>query len=307
MHEIKKLAEENAVVGEGPLWNADEQKLIWTDIQTGRLFAYDPATGTNAQIHSGFNIGGLMQNKAGGYLCFIWDGVVLWKSDEEWLRVQPEEREGELLRFNDVIAAPDGSAFAGTYYGDKPGKLYHFGKDGSIEVIAEGIGCSNGMGFSPDLQTMYFTDAAAREIYAYDFDSATAALANKRLFVKVAAEDGVPDGMTVDSEGFIWSANWFGACIIRFDPDGKEERRIETPAKQTSSVMFGGKDLDELYFTTANFECPPGSELDPVGYDWDAYQRGYRGGGLFSIKGLGIQGKAEFKADFSWPASQCRK
>lgn len=303
MYEIKKLAEENAVVGEGPIWNADEQKLIWTDIQTGRLFAYDPASEANEQIHSGFNIGGLMQNKAGGYVCFIWDGVVLWKSDDEWKRIQPEEHAGELLRFNDVIAAPDGSAFAGTFFGDKPGKLYRFATDGAVEIVEEGIGCANGMGFSPDLQTMYFTDAAAREIYAYDFDASTSAVSNKRLFVKVAAEDGVPDGMTVDSEGYIWSANWFGACIIRFDPDGKEERRIATPAKQTSSVMFGGKDLDDLYFTSANFECPPGSELDPLGYDWDAYQSSYRGGGLFCIRGLGIRGKAEFKADFSWPTS----
>jgi len=303
MSEIEKLAEENAVVGEGPIWNADEQKLIWTDIQTGRLFAYDPANGSNMQIHSGFNVGGLMQNKAGGYLCFIWDGVALWNSDDDWVRIQPEEHGGELLRFNDVIAAPDGSAFAGTYYGDKPGRLYHFGKDGSVQVVEEGIGCANGMGFSPDLKTMYFTDAAAREIYAYDFDAETASTSNKRLFVKVAAEDGVPDGMTVDSEGYIWSANWFGACIIRFDPDGKEERRIATPAKQTSSVMFGGKDLDELYFTSAAFDCPPGSELDPLGYDWEEYQRSYRGGGLFRVKGLGIAGKAEFKADFSWPAS----
>ncbi|MGY8824192.1 MAG: SMP-30/gluconolactonase/LRE family protein [Candidatus Latescibacterota bacterium] len=303
MYEIEKLAEENAVVGEGPMWNADEEKLIWTDIQTGRLFAYDPAKGSNTQIHSGFNIGGLMQNKAGGYLCFIWDGVVLWKSDDEWVRIQPEEYEGELLRFNDVIAAPDGSAFAGTFYGDKPGKLYHFGKYGSVEIVEEGIGCANGMGFSPDLKTMYFTDAAAREIYAYDFDAETASTSNKRIFVKVGAEDGVPDGMTVDSEGYIWSANWFGACIIRFDPDGKEERRVATPAKQTSSVMFGGKDLDELYFTSAAFDCPPGSALDPLGYDWDTYQSSYRGGGLFCVKGLGIQGKAEYKADFSWPAS----
>jgi D-xylonolactonase len=301
MHTIEKLAEENAVVGEGPIWNADEQKLIWTDIQTGRLFAYDPASGGNEQIHDGFNIGGLMQNQGGGYLCFIWDGVVLWKSDEQWARLQPAEHEGELLRFNDVIAAPDGSAFGGTYFGDKLGKLYHFGKDGSVQVVEEGIGCSNGMGFSPDQKTMYFTDAAAREIYAYDFDAATAAMSNKRLCAKIAAEDGVPDGLTVDAEGYIWSANWFGACIIRFDPDGKEERRIATPAKQTSSVMFGGKDLDELYFTSAAFECPPGSDLDPVGYDWQEYGKSYRGGGLFRVLGLAIQGKAEFKADFAWP------
>ena len=276
--EIDKLAEENAVVGEGPVWNAEEEALIWTDIHTGRLFSFDPSTGENRQIHSGFNVGGLMQNASGGYACFIWDGLVLWNSDDDWVRVQPESFEDQPLRFNDVIAAPDGSAFAGTYLSEEKGRLYHVGIDGALRIVEEGVGCSNGMGFSPDLETMYFTDAMAREIYAYDFNAETAALSNRRLFVRVSAEDGVPDGMTVDAEGFVWSANWFGSCIIRFDPEGREERRIATQAKQTSSVMFGGKDLDELYFTSAAFDCPPGSDLDPIGYDWDAYVKSYRGG-----------------------------
>jgi len=299
--EIDKVAEENAVVGEGPIWNADQQALIWTDIHTGRLFLFDPGTGENRQIHSGFNVGGLMQNASGGYACFIWDGVVLWNSDDDWVRVQPESFEGQPLRFNDVIAAPDGSAYAGTYFPEEKGRLYRVGPDGALSILEEGIGCSNGMGFSPDLKTMYFTDAMAREIYAYDLDAETGALSNRRLFVRVSGEDGVPDGMTVDAEGFVWSANWFGGCIIRFDPDGREERRVSTPAKQTSSVMFGGRDLDELYFTTAAFDCPPGSDLDPIGYDWDEYAKSYRGGGLFRIRGLGIQGKPEFKSNFSWP------
>ena len=113
--EIEKLAEEGAIVGEGPIWNAEEQTLIWTDIGTGRMFSYDPQSGQNTQIHDGFNVGGFMQNKQGGYVCFIHNGVVLWKSDDDWQRIQPEELAGDPLPFNDVIAAPNGGAFAGTY------------------------------------------------------------------------------------------------------------------------------------------------------------------------------------------------
>lgn len=300
MYRIEKLAEENALVGEGPLWNPQEQKLLWTDIAQGRLFSFDPATGANTRIHQGFNVGGFAQNRGGGYVLCIWDGVVLWRSDEDWVRFQPETHQGELLRFNDVIADPEGRVFAGTYFPDKPGKLYRFDPDGQVSVVEEGIGCSNGMGFSPDLATMYYTDAAARTLYAYEYRRATGQIANRRVFAKISDRDGVPDGMSVDAEGFVWSANWFGGCIIRFDPDGEEERRLQTPAKQTSSVMFGGKDLDELYFTTADYKVEPGSPLDPVGYDWDAYNRGYRGGGLFRVH-LDIQGREEFKADFKWP------
>ena len=299
MSEIEKLAEEEAVVGEGPLWNPETQKLMWTDIETGRLFEYDPETGTNTKVHDGFNVGGLVLNRQGGYLAFTYDGVLLWKSDGEWVRIHGSFQ-GEVLRFNDVIGAPGGRAVGGTYYADRPGKLYRFDPDGSIEIVGEGYGCSNGMGFSPDLKTMYHTDAAAREIYAYDYEPDTAHMSHRRVFVKLPAEEGVPDGMTVDAEGFVWSANWFGGCIIRFDPDGKEERRIRTPAKQTSCVLFGGKDLNELYFTTAACKCEPGSDMDPVGYDWEEYDRSYLGGGLFRIK-LDIQGRKEFKADFAWP------
>ena len=302
MYHIEKLAEENALVGEGPLWDPDAQKLIWTDIETGRLFRYDPATGTNTRIHQGFNISGLTLNRHGGYLACIWDGVVLWKSDEEWVRIRGETHRGDALHFNDVIADPEGRVFAGTFLPDQPGKLFRLDPDGKVEVVEEGIGCSNGLGFSLDLGTMYYTDAAARTIYAYDYDQATGRIGNRRVFVKVGDEDGVPDGMTVDAEGFVWSANWFGSCIIRFDPEGREERRIQTPAKQTSSVMFGGRDLNELYFTTAAALEDSGSSMDPVGYDWDDYRKGYRGGGLFRLK-LDIQGREEFRADFAWPAA----
>ncbi|MBI2505327.1 MAG: SMP-30/gluconolactonase/LRE family protein [Candidatus Latescibacteria bacterium] len=302
--QIEKLAEENAVVGEGPMWDPQAQRLLWTDIAQGRLFSFDPATGANTRIHQGFNVGGFVLNQGGGLLLAIHDGVVLWRSDEDWVRVQPEAHQGETLRFNDVIADPEGRLFAGTYLEDRPGKLYRFDPDGKVSIVAEGIGCSNGMGFSPDLKTMYYTDAAARIIYAYDYNRQTGEVSNRRTFVKVSDRDGVPDGMTVDAQGFVWSANWFGSCIIRFDPEGVEERRIQTPAKQTSSVMFGGRDLDELYFTSADYKCEPGSPLDPVGYDWDDYNRAYRGGGLFRIRGLGIQGREEFKADFAWPAKK---
>lgn len=300
MPTVEKVAEVHAKVGEGPIWDADRQRLLWTDIQTGRLFSYDPATHACETIHNGFNVGGFAVNRQGGLLLCIWDGIVLWKSDEAWVRVHDETHAGDLLRFNDVTADPEGRMFAGTYFPDGLGKLYRFDPDGAITVVEEGVGCSNGMGFSPDLSTMYHTDSTRRTIYAYDYDRRTGAVRNRRDFVTLPDTEGVPDGMTVDAEGHVWTAVWFGGCVIRFDPDGKEERRIRIPAYQTSSAMFGGKDLNELYITSADIPLDPGGALDPVGYDWNAYKTGYRGGGLFRVK-LDIQGREEFKADFAWP------
>lgn len=300
MATIEKVAEVDAVVGEGPMWDAASGKLLWTDIHTGKLFSYDPSVDRYETIHSGFNVGGFAVNRQGGLAACIWNGVVLWKSDDEWVRIVDETFEGDPLKFNDVTADPEGRIFGGCYLGDRPGKLYRIDTDGSVRTVEEGVGCSNGMGYSPDLKTMYYTDSVVRTIYAYDYDRKTGDIGNRRVFVRLADSEGVPDGMTVDAEGFVWTALWFGGCIVRFDPDGKEERRIHLPAYQTSSVMFGGKDLTDIYVTTASFLISSGTPLDPTGYDWNGYTNGYRGGGLFRIR-QDIRGVEEFQSDFAWP------
>ena len=292
---IEKVADPRAVVGEGTVWDGGTNTLYWTDIHTGRVFAYDPTSSENRQIHQGVNVGGLRVNRGGGLAFGTWEGVQLWRSDEDnvWLHRAPE------LRFNDVTAGPDGSFYAGSYLLDRPGQLYRYDPNGSVEVIAEGLGISNGMGFSPDLLTFYHTDSTAREIYAYDYNPTTHRLGRRRSFVKLGNDLGVPDGMTVDAAGFVWSANWAGGCVIRFDPDGKEERRIALPATQTSAVAFGGPDLTDLYVSTASVGTgSPPSELEPAGYDYSAY----RGGALFRVRGLDIPGKPEFETDLVWPA-----
>lgn len=297
-YEIEMLAAENAKVGEGPLWVSSEQVLYWTDIQTGRSFRYNPADGTNETIHDGVFVGGTAVNKNGGMVFGTWDGVMLWRSDSDWLWYHKDDSGTGRMRFNDVAAGPDGSFYGGPVSEDSTGELHRFLPDGSHEVVADGIGISNGMGWSPDLSTFYFTDSLPKQIYAYDYDAGRHSVSNRRIFVQLGDDLGVPDGMTVDAEGFVWSANWGGSCIIRFDPDGKEERRIAMPASQSSSVMFGGPDLTDIYVTSANFGTgePPG-ELMPKGYD----NRIHRGGELYVIRQNEIKGKLEFEADLKWP------
>ena len=291
---VEMLADVQAVVGEGALWDAADACLYWVDIRTGRAFRYDPASGDNRQIHQGVNVGGLRRNRAGGLVLGTWEGVQLWRSDADnaWWRHDDE------MRFNDVTAGPDGSFYGGSYFDERPGKLYRFYPDGRSEVIADGVGISNGMGFSPDLRTFYHTDSKPRIIYRYDYDPATHRLSNHRTFVTVTDADGVPDGMTVDAEGHVWSANWGGGCVIRFDPDGREERRVHFPATQTASVAFGGPDLTDLYVTTANSGTgSPPSGLEPRGYDFSAH----RGGELYRVRDVGVQGKVDFEANLAWP------
>jgi len=176
--------------------------------------------------------------------------------------------------------------------------LFRVNPDETIDIIDEGVKLCNGMGFSPDETIFYSTDTIQKIIYKWDYNKSTREISNKREFVKNdAADQGLTDGMTVDSEGYVWSAIWWGSKVMRFDPDGKLEREIHIPASQTSCVMFGGKDLNELYVSTASFGA--GSTelmgIEPEGYDLSTY----RGGDLFRVK-LDIQGKPEYKTNFNW-------
>lgn len=297
-YHIEKVASPNAIVGEGPVWNSEEQKIYWTDIQGGKLFKYDPENRANQVIHEGFEVGGFRFNESGGLILGSWEGIYLWNSDEDFQLLRNGEIDGTKvnIRVNDATSGPDGSFYCGTDSTNwQNDVVFRINPDHSIDVIDEGIKLCNGMGFSPDESTFYNTDSLRKTIFQWDYKKSTKSVSNKRVFVNLDDDSsGIVDGMTVDSEGYIWSAIWFSSKVMRFDPDGKLEREIYFPATQTSCPMFGGKDLNELYVTTANAGTgqPPNGE-EPNGYNPSAY----RGGDLFKVK-LDIQGKKEYKTKF---------
>lgn len=112
---------------------------------------------------------------------------------------------------------------------------------------------SNGLAWSPDNRTMYFADSWARTIFQFDFDLGSGTLNNRRVFAELQPSSGVPDGATVDSQGFLWSANFDGACLTRYAPNGTVDRVIQMPVQRPTSCSFGGENLDILYVTSASF------------------------------------------------------
>jgi sugar lactone lactonase YvrE len=266
--------------GENPLWNPIDERLYWCDIPNGRIFRYDPARNTHEICHEGEVVGGFTIESDGALLLFMARGAVRrWSNGILTTIISdiPEERES---RFNDVIADPMGRVFCGTMATpQRPGRLYRLDLDGALTIVVDGIQCSNGMAFSPDRRQMYYTDSFAREIYVFDFDAQSGSLENRRLFVKSDEADGLPDGATVDAEGYLWSAHWDGSCLIRYRPDGQEDRRIQFPTKQVSSLIFGGSDYSDMYITTAG-----GDEPD---------QNGELAGALFRMN-AGVGGAPEF-------------
>ena len=246
------IADYACVIGEGPMWHPMEKRVYWVDIATGRMFRYTPATGKHEQVYQGGSIGGYTIQEDGSLLFFMDKGAVkIWNDGKLTTVIDeiPDERE---TRFNDVFADPAGRVFCGTMpTKDRLGRLYRLDPDGSLSLLLENISCSNGMGLTPNGKNLYYTDSEVYTIYLFDYDVKTGAITNQRPFMVTPPELGVPDGMTVDAQGYVWSAHWDGSCLMRFSPDGKEERRIQFPAKKVSSVIFGGDDYTDMYITTA--------------------------------------------------------
>ncbi len=293
--ELEIIAEDDTLVGEAPLWDPSRQRLLWVDHWNKLVYQLYPATGAKAIISRDIHASGVALNYPEGMIFAGWEGIHLWHNAKT-RRCIASEHEGEKLVFNDILADPHGRVYAASiHWGEKgmerTGHLYLLQTSGALRIVDEGIELSNGLGLSPDNGTLYFADTSARKIYAYDVDSRTGDLSRKRVFAAVPREEGIPDGLTVDSEGFVWCAHWYGAQVVRYDPDGKVERRIPMPVRQVSSVAFGGKDLTELYITTA--ARPYRDEaLAPIGYDFEA---AHHGGALYRLK-LDVQGKKTYFA-----------
>lgn len=254
MSEFTLVAEGDHRVGEGPLWHPDEGVLYHVDIKTGRLFRYDPRSGTDEPVLDlETPLGGYTIQQDGSLLLFLGRGrIAIWDGSEPNTVVEEIARERDS-RFNDVIADPAGRVYAGTMpTDDQLGRLYRIDPDGTYELADDrGYDIPNGMGFTPDREELYVTESQARTIYKYDYEQATGTLSNRRPFVELDPNGPEPDGMTVDEEGYVWSGLWNGHAVVRFDPDGTEVDRLEIPAPKASSVTFGGDDYGDLYVTTA--------------------------------------------------------
>jgi sugar lactone lactonase YvrE len=290
------IADYGDLCGENPLWDHEKGVLYWTDATGARFYKYHPASGQHSLVKEGLQISGFALNKPGGFIVTTNNGIYFWDGRAD-LRLLVKEVDGRPCQSNDCIADPAGRLLAGTWYyeADKDYPLGHLicvETTGKVRILDDGIHLANGLGFSPDNRQLYFTDSIARRIYAYDFQNSDGSVSNRRTFVQVPDTEGLPDGLTVDAEGFVWSAQWYGSCVVRYDPDGKVERRIQTPAKQTSSLAFGGHDFTDIFITSA--AKSEVTHVMPAGYDPTL---GYFGGALYHLN-LGIPGRAEFIARF---------
>jgi sugar lactone lactonase YvrE len=293
--EIRCVCEARSALSESALWSPKEQALYWLDQMHPEIHRLDPATGEDVKFDLDLppQLGGLVPMMDGGMALAAADGITLLSPDMKQRTTLVNPIAGRPnISFNDAKCDRQGRLWAGTtdrLETDALGALYRIDGDGTATSFAEGFVCSNGPSFSPDGRTMYHTCSHERVINAYDIDPATGRASNRRLFAKIDAAAGVPDGSTVDSEGYLWSAHWGGWRITRYALDGHIDREIAMPVKSVTSCAFGGKDMDTLFVTTASIEFNEGRWIfmDEAGFDAAPLT-----GGIFAID-VGIKGLPE--------------
>jgi|YNPNPStandDraft_1061719.scaffolds.fasta_scaffold48453_1 D-xylonolactonase len=275
----------STLCGEAPLWDPVSRSIYWTDCTGAEFIQYRPASGVWQVLSRGIEIYGFRKRRGGGFVITNLSGVWLWDGREN-LRPVVREIAGKPCQANDCTADSRGRLITATFY-YCPGTDYELGllfsvcPGGEVRLLDEGFHLANGIALSPDEQTLYVTDSAARRIYAYDYDVQSGQARNRRVLIQVPPDEGIPDGLVVDSEGCLWSAQWYGGCVAGYDPGGELLARLPLPAKQVSSVTFGGDTLTDLYITTAARSEP--MPLMPPGYDPET---GPFGGPLYRIPGM---------------------
>lgn len=242
-------------LGEGPIWAIGEQALYWVDIVTPAVHRFRPADGIHDHWPMPEHVGSLSMRDGGGLVLALKSGFAAFDPASGAVQMITEaEADKPDHRFNDGRCDRQGRFLAGslTYSEDAPvGRLWRLDADHQATPVLDGITISNGLCWSPDGATMYHVDTPTREIRAYDYDQAAGTPVNPRVLVRTDPEGGWPDGSITDSEGCIWNAEWDGARVVRYTPDGRVDRVVKVPARRATCAAFGGADLKTLYITSA--------------------------------------------------------
>ena len=260
MEGIKKSYEivstQPATLAEGPVWDHQQKRIVWVDIAEGHIFQYRYLINQYSRFNAGKMVGAVAVCSDGKIVAAVKNGFEF--IDMESGTVDPISYflNDDDIRFNDGKCDAAGRFWAGTMsMTDIPqhGSLYCLDNNLNIRERLDGVGCSNGIAWSADNKTMYYVDTALKNVCSFDFDLETGTIERKKVIVTFSDNEGLPDGMTIDTEGMLWVALWGGWKVVRCNPfTGEKLSYIELPVAQVSSCTFGGEELGDLYVTTAS-------------------------------------------------------
>ena len=276
--EAKLVCDSKSILGEGPVWHQNLQKLFWVDIEGKKINYLDPKD-DSVTTHS-FNRmpGALVPIDNEQFLVAFEDGIAVYEWTTKKLTYQNYLwKDNEKIRANDGKCDPNGNFWIGTMHLDlqpKAGNLYLINPGFTSWIKISERTISNGLAWSSDKQTMYYIDTFDNCVYAYNFDVGTSKISQKRIVISIDPKLGGPDGMCIDKNDTLWIAHWGGSCVRQWDTQtGSILNEIILPAPHVTSCTFGGANLDELYMTTASTGL---SNKQLLGYPLS--------GGLFKVK-----------------------
>jgi sugar lactone lactonase YvrE len=252
-YSVQPVVEAHAQLGEGPTWDAVRGCLYWVDIDRHEIHRYSESAGDEILVTLDVPVGAVTPRADGGLLVAAGmgfatvddDGTVSWLASVD---------AGD--RMNDGACDPAGRFLAGTLkYDRSPGAaLYRLDPDGTLVTLLKGVSLSNGLGWSPSGDRMYYIDTPTRRIDVFDYDLDDGTLGTRRVFAEIGDLPGNPDGLSVDADGGVWVVLCRGKTVRRFTPDGELDDVIEIPASRATSCTFGGPLLDTLYITSGSFD-----------------------------------------------------
>lgn len=283
MNEPELVLDVKTELGEGPIWDASRERLLFLDIMRGHVHEFNPANGKDRVIEVGQPVGAIAPTVRGDWVIAARDGFHRLDPKTGATRlIATVEADRSETRMNDGYVDPKGRFWAGTMGlggARDRGSLYRLDPDGTVHRMLTPVSTSNGIDWSPDGRIMYYTDTRTGRVDMFDFDERRGTISKRRLFITIPEEIGYPDGLVVDESGFIWLALWEGGAIHRLNPDGLVDRIIPMPVTLTTKVAFGGPKLEDLYVTTAW-----------VSLDETEKVRQQHAGGLYRIR-PGVRGR----------------
>jgi sugar lactone lactonase YvrE len=280
--EYELLLDARAGCGEGPVWDERSQRLVWVDLSAELVHRFDPSAGALEPWAAGQLVSAVAPRVRGGFVAAVRDGFGVL-DDAGALEVVARVEVGKPgMQMNDGKCDADGRFWAGSMHveGTTPaGSLYRLDVDGQATPLVEGLTISNGMDWSLDGRTMYYVDTPTRRIDAFSFDPDAGLISERRAFAQLGSGTTLPDGVTVDADGYVWVAIWEGWCVHRYTPEGELDTVVRLPVSQVTSCAFGGAELDELYITSARDDLSP-----------DQLREEPLAGALFRVR-PGVQGR----------------
>jgi sugar lactone lactonase YvrE len=247
------VLEVRATLGEGPVWDDREQRLLFVDIMGERVHWFQPESGAHSSSAADGYVGAVVLREDGGLVlarhdCFVYAGP----QGEGRAVVEGFRADSTAVRFNDGKVDPWGRFVAGTMSWEETptAALHMLWPDNSVTTLLEDVTISNGLAWSAEGDVLYYIDSPTRRVDAFDVVPASGVIVNRRTVVEMG--DVFPDGMAIDDEGCLWVALWDAGLVRRYAPDGRLLEVVDVPGGgHVSSVAFGGAGMSTLYITTA--------------------------------------------------------